>query len=223
MTMVLPSARHRPREPQPSAATAHFCAEPVSVIHIFAMRQIHVADTVMYKKAASHQADALGTDGDTSMNVYFPNSTSNRGTPIAVDDMQNSSNGDVALVHLSEPAPVAQYMPLADSYDATTGGSGGIEGYGLRANRVPTSGLYRADVSILGESTDAYGGHAIHLEGVNGASNHGDSGGPSSSTARSSASDRRATPPIPAPTSTPASNYANLTDSRQWIADVTGV
>ena len=34
------------------------------------------------------------------MNAYFSNSTSNRGTPIAVDDMQNSSNGDAALVHL---------------------------------------------------------------------------------------------------------------------------
>jgi len=79
---------------------------------------MHVAHTVMYKKAVGHQADAPGTGGDTSMNVYFSNSTSNRGTPIAVDDMQNSSNGDVALVHLSEPAPVNQYMPLADSYDA---------------------------------------------------------------------------------------------------------
>ena len=102
------------------------------------------------------------------MNVYFSNSTSNRGTPIAVDDMQNSSNGDAALVHLGEPAPVNQNMPLADSYDATAGDSGVIEGYSLRAYRVPTSGLYKADVSILGESTDAYGGRAIHLEGVDG-------------------------------------------------------
>lgn len=138
------------------------------------------------------------------MNVYLSNSTSNRRTPIAVDDMQNSSNGDVALAHLIEPALVIQNMPLADSYDATAGASGVIEGYGLRANRVPASGLYKADVSVLGESAEAYGGRAIHLEGVNGSSNHGDSGGPSSSTVRSLASARRATPPIPAPTSTPA-------------------
>lgn len=165
---------------------------------------MHVADTVMYKKAAGHQADAPSADGDTSVNAYFSNSTSNRGTPIAVDDMQNSSNGDAALVHLSEPAPVDQYIPLADSHDATAGDSGVIEGYGLRANRVPAPGLYKADVSVLGESAEAYGGRAIHLEGVNGSSNHGDSGGPSSSTVRSLASARRATPPIPAPTSTPA-------------------
>ena len=157
------------------------------------------------------------------MNVYLSNSTSNRGTPIAVDDMQNSSNGDAALVHLGEPAPVNQNMPLADSYDATAGDSGVIEGYGLRANRVPTSRLYKADVSILGESTDAYGGRAIHLEGVNGSSNHGDSGGPlivngqivgvcSTGDSADPGSDFHAD-----------SNYANLTDSRQWIADVTGV
>lgn len=120
------------------------------------------------KQAVGHQAGAPGTDGDTSMNVHFPNSTSNRGTPIAVDDMQHSSSGDVALAHLNEPAPVDQYMPLADSYDATAGDSGVIDDYGLRATLVPTSGLYKADVSILGESTDAYGGRAIHLEGADG-------------------------------------------------------
>ena len=102
------------------------------------------------------------------MNVYLSNSTSNRGTPIAVDAMQSSSNGDVVLAHLIEPALVNQNMPLAGSYDATAGDSGVIEGYSLRAYRVPTSGLYKADVSILGESTDAYGGRAIHLEGVDG-------------------------------------------------------
>lgn len=112
------------------------------------------------------------------MNVYLSNSTSNRGTPIAVDAMQSSSNGDVVLAHLIEPALVNQNMPLAGSYDATAGDSGVIEGYSLRAYRVPTSGLYKADVSVLGESAEAYGGRAIHLEGVNGSSNHGDSGGP---------------------------------------------
>ena len=78
------------------------------------------------------------------MNVYLSNSTSNRGTPIAVDAMQSSSNGDVVLAHLIEPALVNQNMPLADSYDATAGDSGVIEGYSLRAYRVPTSGLYKA-------------------------------------------------------------------------------
>lgn len=187
------------------------------------MRQVRVVYTVMYKRGVSHQADAPSADGDTSVNAYFSNSTSNRGTPIAVDDMQNSSNGDAALVHLSEPAPVDQYIPLADSHDATAGDSDVIEGYGLRANRVPTSGLYKADVSILGETSDAYGGRAIHLEGVNGASNHGDSGAPlvvngqivgvcSTGDSADPGSDIHA-----------GSNYANLTDSRQWSTDVTSV
>lgn len=138
------------------------------------------------------------------MNVYLSNSTSNRRTPIAVDDMQNSSNGDVALAHLIEPALVIQNMPLADSYDATAGDSGVIEGYGLRANRVPTSGLYKAGVSVLGESAEAYGGRAIHLEAPTAPRITATRVARSSSTARSSACARRATPPIPAPKSTPA-------------------
>lgn len=163
------------------------------------------------------------TDGDTSMSVYFSNSTSRRGTPIAVDRMENSANGDVALVHLSAPAPVKQYMPLADSYDATAGDTGVIEGYGLRANRVPTSGLYKANVSILGESTDAYGGRAIHLRGVNGASNHGDSGGPLIVDGQIVGVCSTGDSADPGSNIHAGSNYANLTDSRQWISDVTGV
>lgn len=114
-------------------------------------------------------------------------------------------------------------MPLADSYDATTGGSGGIEAYGLRANRVPTSGLYKADVSVLGESAEAYGGGAIHLEGVNGSSNHGDSGGPLIVNGQIVGVCSTGDSADPASEIHTGSNYANLTASRQWITDVTGV
>lgn len=163
------------------------------------------------------------TDGDTAMNVYFSNSTANRGTPIAADDLENSPYGDVALVHLSSPAPVSSYLQLADSYDVNPGDKGVIEGYGLRANRQPTSGLYKATVNVLGESTDAYNGRAIHVQGVNGSSNHGDSGGPLIINGQIVGVCSTGDSADPGADSHASSNYANLSDSRQWISDTAGV
>ncbi len=162
-------------------------------------------------------------DGVQWMNVYYSNSTSNPGTPVAADRVAGSPYGDVALVHLSTTKSVSSYAPLASSYTARAGDSGTIWGYGLRANQQPASGLYKATVNVLGASTDAYGGRAVHVQGVSGASNHGDSGGPlyvngvvvgvcSTGDSADPGSDTHA-----------GSNYANLSDSRSWIRSTSGV
>lgn len=163
------------------------------------------------------------TDGDTFMNVYYSNSTTNPGTPVAADAVYGSPDGDVGLVHLSTPRSVSSYGRLTSSYSPSTSDSGSIWGYGLRANQAQADHLYTADVDVIGSSTDAYGGNAIHVRGVDGASNHGDSGGPlivggeivgvcSTGDTADPGSDIHAT-----------SNYANLTGSRAWIASTTGV
>lgn len=162
------------------------------------------------------------TDGIDWMNVYLSNSTSNRGTAHPADSVRNSPYGDVALVHLASPVSVAP-LKMANSYTPASGQSGVIMGYGLRANKTPSTGLYKATVNVIGSSTDAYGGRAIHVRGVDGASNHGDSGGPlfvnnvivgvcSTGDVADPGSNKNAT-----------SNYANLSGSRQWIANTAGV
>lgn len=163
------------------------------------------------------------TDGDQWMDVYYSNSTTNPGTPVAADAVYDSPYGDVGLVHLSTPTSVSSYGRLASSYTPSTSDSGTIYGYGARANGAQADHLYKATVDVLGSSTDAYGGRAIHVEGVDGASNHGDSGGPlviggqivgvcSTGDVADPGSDINA-----------RSNYANLTASRSWIAQTTGV
>ncbi|NYE95371.1 secreted trypsin-like serine protease [Psychromicrobium silvestre] len=162
-------------------------------------------------------------DGISWMDVYYSNSTSNPGTPIAADAVYGSPYGDVALVHLSSSHTLSSYPALASSYTPTSGATGTIMGYGLRANGVQPTGLYQANVQVLGSSTDAYGGAAVHIQGVNGASNHGDSGGPlivggkivgvcSTGDVADPGSDTHA-----------SSNYANLTGSRSWIKSTSGV
>lgn len=117
-------------------------------------------------------------DDVASMNVYQSNDQTRRGTPIAVDTVHAAPSGDIALVHLSQESPLRSYARVNANYTVNQGDTGSIYGYGLGANSQPTTTLRSANVSVTGNSTDAYGGPAAHLRGINGAANHGDSGGP---------------------------------------------
>lgn len=163
------------------------------------------------------------TEGDTSMTVYYSNSTWDRGPGHPADAVYNSPNGDVGLVHLADPAPLTSYAPLATSYTPRRGDRGTIYGYGARANMRPSDQLYKASVTVLGTSRDAYWGPAIHVRGVDGASNHGDSGGPLFVNGRVVGVCSTGDTSDPGSDINAGSNYANLTASRSWIRSRTGV
>lgn len=163
------------------------------------------------------------TDGSQNMKAYYSNDTSNPGPAAVADKVVNSPYGDVGLVHLRTPHPVSQYAKLGNGYNPRSGDTGDIFGYGLRGNQVPTSWLFTARVNVLGASTDAYGGRAIHVRGVNGASNHGDSGGPLVINGAIVGVCSTGDSADPGSNINAGSNYANLTDHRQWIAQQTGV
>lgn len=162
-------------------------------------------------------------DGDTSMKVYYSNSTSNRGTGISVDKFYSSTKGDVALVHLSQSKQLSAYPGLVDSYTANAGDKGVIMGYGARANSANADGLYQANISVLGASTDAYNGTAVHIKGVDGAANHGDSGGPLLINGKIAGVCSTGDDTDPGANKNASSNYANLTGSRQWIKTTSGI
>ncbi|NYE95370.1 secreted trypsin-like serine protease [Psychromicrobium silvestre] len=162
-------------------------------------------------------------DGTTAMNVYFSNSTSNRGTAIKADQLKASPYGDVALVHLSTAHALSSYPALAASYAPTVGATGTIMGYGLRANQTPSTGLYQANIKVLGTSSDAYGGPAVHIQGVSGAANHGDSGGPLIIGGKIVGVCSTGDSADPGSNTQAGSNYANLTTSRSWITSTSGV
>ncbi|MDN5668108.1 MAG: S1 family peptidase [Renibacterium salmoninarum] len=162
-------------------------------------------------------------DGDTSMNVYYSNSTTNRGTAIKADKWVTSGKGDVALVHLSQSKNLGSYPALADSYTATSGDAGKIMGYGRRANAANADGLYQANVTVTGKSTDAYRGTAVHIKGVDGAAHHGDSGGPLIVGGKIVGVCSTGDDQDPGANTHAGSNYANLTASRSWIKSTSGV
>lgn len=162
-------------------------------------------------------------EGISAMNVYYSNSTANRGTAIKADDWSTSGEGDVALVHLSSSKELGSYPALADSYTADSSDSGVIMGYGLRANKVRPDGLYQANVDVLGSSRDAFDGTAVHVQGVDGAANHGDSGGPLLIGGKIVGVCSTGDSSDPGADIHAGSNYANLTASRSWIKSVSGV
>ncbi|WP_427172767.1 S1 family peptidase [Arthrobacter sp. 92] len=161
--------------------------------------------------------------GISSMLVFYSNSTTNPGTPVAADRVYGSPSGDVGLVHLSASHSLRSYPDLTNSYEPGFEDSGTIMGYGLRADKQGAKGLYEAEVSVTNASADGYGGPAIHVTGVTGAANHGDSGGPlivggeivgvcSTGDLADPGADVHA-----------GSNYANLSVSRDWIHSTSGV
>lgn len=163
------------------------------------------------------------TENDKSMRVYVSNSTTMRGTARVADRWINSPNGDVALVHLPTPVTNVKPMRVTNGFTPRSGMTGVIEGYGLRSGRNPASHLYKANVSITGSSYDTYGGPAIHLQGIDGASNHGDSGGPLLVNGVIVGVDSTGDKADPGSDIHAGSNYANISASRQWIYDVSGI
>lgn len=162
------------------------------------------------------------TEGSSRMKVYTSNSTTNPGTPVSGDRLVNSPYGDVGLVHLAKPVGVNP-MPMANSYTAQRGQTGVISGYGLRANSQQSTGLFKANVTVLGSSTDAYRGRAIHVQGIDGASNHGDSGGPLVINGQIVGVCSTGDTADPGSNIHAGSNYSNITGHRAWIRQTAGV
>lgn len=161
--------------------------------------------------------------GVSAMVVFYSNSTLNPGDPVAADQVYGSVSGDVGLVHLSAAHALRSYPELTDGYDPGFEDSGTIMGYGLRADQKSAKGLYQADVSITNASADAYGGPAIHISGVTGAANHGDSGGPLIVDGEIVGVCSTGDLPDPGADTHAGSNYANLTGSREWIHATSGI
>jgi len=154
------------------------------------------------------------------MHVKVGNVALNQGTQAAVDQQKASPNGDIALLHLTTSINTT-YMQLGSGNPAV-GATNQIYGWGRTLNSGPPSPtLKTANVRVTGTSSDAFGGSAIASKGINGASWHGDSGGPQlsggvqvgvCSTGNNSGSNPQGT-----------QNYASVASSRSWIRTTAGV
>lgn len=144
-----------------------------------------------------------------------------QGEDANVTEAKQANGADLLLLHLDH-AVKATPVQLADA-DPANGDKNKIYGWGRTKDQDPASPVLKvATVQVTGSSTDAAGGKAIASKGVDGASWHGDSGGPEvdasgkqvgvCSTGENSGHDPQGT-----------QNYGSVANSRQWIKDTAGV
>ncbi|WP_237221631.1 S1 family peptidase [Rothia nasimurium] len=161
-------------------------------------------------------------DGAYNMKVYHSNDQLNPGASVSATRLLSAPSGDIALVQLDRPVHLTSYPRLNFNYTPTIGDTGVIAGYGLGAWDQPTTTLRSATVRVTGTSRDAYGGSAVQLNGVTGAANRGDSGGPLLVNGRivavCSTGDR-----FPGGNINARSNYALLSQSANWIQRTAGL
>ncbi|WP_394941109.1 S1 family peptidase [Psychromicrobium sp. YIM B11713] len=118
------------------------------------------------------------TEGASDMGVYYPTSSGNPGPGIKGDRSYPAPQGDISLIHLATPKPLANGYPVVASGRTPVANTKGIIfGYGQRGNSVPSDSLYQANVTVTSATTDAYNGPAFRVRGDNGISTIGDSGG----------------------------------------------
>lgn len=163
------------------------------------------------------------TEGASNMNVFTSNSTQNPGQPVRAAQLANSPRGDVGLVRLSQPVNVGETMDITDSTVPQRGQQGTVQGYGLRANSTPSTGLFQAEVQVTGPSRDLHGGPASNLRGITGAANRGDSGGPLIINGQVVGVCSTGGSPDPGANINSGSNYSNVAAHRDWIRQTAGV
>lgn len=194
------------------------------------MVQLHLGDDRQWQECSGELISSEWVltarhciEGDGDMSVYFSNSTRNLGEPTRGDRLIAAPRGDIALVHLETPHEIDEYPMLAIDYRPTEGDEGRIMGYGLRGDRVRSTGLFQADVDVLGADRDLFGGESVHIKGVNGAANHGDSGGPLVVDGKIVAVCSMGELDDPGHDAQSGSYYANLGQATSWIRRTTGL
>lgn len=163
---------------------------------------------------------AAHCDGD-GLTVKTGSNKLGSGEAAKVTQAKKADGADALLLHLDH-AVKAKPVTLA-SIDSKKGAHDTIYGWGRTNDDDPASPTLKvAKVSVTGTGEDAVGGKAIVSKGTDGASWHGDSGGPElnadgeqvgiCSTGENSGHDVHGT-----------QSYASVASNRSWIKSTAGV
>ncbi|MEW6888525.1 trypsin-like serine protease [Trueperella pyogenes] len=117
-------------------------------------------------------------ESDTSSSIYFSNNKENPGEATASSEIIRLKSADLALIKLSTPHVLPQYATLAADHQLTKDQRGHIYGYGRGIKGQTMKWLRRAEVVQTIDGRDSYWNDTYVLKGIDGTSNHGDSGGP---------------------------------------------
>ncbi|WP_406715590.1 trypsin-like serine protease [Trueperella pyogenes] len=117
-------------------------------------------------------------ESGTSSSIYFSNNKENPGEATASSEIIRRADADIALIKLSTPHVLPQYATLAADHQLTKDQRGHIYGYGRGIKGQTMKWLRRAEVVQTIDGRDSYWNDTYVLKGIDGTSNHGDSGGP---------------------------------------------
>ncbi|WP_346846138.1 trypsin-like serine protease [uncultured Rothia sp.] len=170
---------------------------------------------------ARHCADPA--EGITNIQVATGTTKEFPGNAQRIKKAHISSRGDVALLELSTPIRGITPVTLSGNYTPRAGDTGTIVGYGLRANKEYSNYQYKAQNRVISSSRDLYNGPAIYLEGINGAANHGDSGGPLIINNQVVGVCSKGDSDDPGADPNETVYYANLSAHRSWIKSISGI
>jgi secreted trypsin-like serine protease len=151
------------------------------------------------------------------MTVLIGSTNLGEGTEDTVDSQEVDPDGDLALLHLTDPVETT-YAPLADK-DPEVGSINEIYGWGKTSpSSGPAAQLKTATVKVTAvDCTDGAGGQAICSTGINGTAFNGDSGGPEMADGVEvgvcSTGDEQ----------TKTQEYASVAANRTWIQQIANV
>lgn len=99
---------------------------------------------------------------------------------LMIDRTVTAPAGDIALLHLKNPYSIDKYPDLSFEDNTHPNMLGDILGYGKRNTDITESMLYQVQVQVIDKAHvgSLYNGDYLLVEGVNGTSRAGDSGGP---------------------------------------------
>lgn len=170
---------------------------------------------------ARHCADPA--DGITNIQVATGTTKGFPGNAQRIKKAHISPRGDVALLQLSTPIRGITPVNISGNYTPRAGDTGTIIGYGLRANKEYSWYQYKAQNRVIGSARDLYNGPAVYLEGINGAANHGDSGGPLIINGQVVGVCSKGDVDDPGADPNETVYYANLSAHRSWIKSISGI
>lgn len=170
---------------------------------------------------ARHCADPA--DGITNVQVATGATKGFPGNAQRIKKAYVSPRGDVALLQLSTPIRGITPVNISGNYTPRAGDTGTIIGFGLRANQEYSWYQYKAQNRVIGPARDFYNGPAIYLEGINGAANHGDSGGPLIINGQVVGVCSMGDVADPGADPNATVYYSNLSAHRSWIKSISGI